>query len=252
MSKPKLGSITWRQPVVFAAATLLCTVLAIWAVVAAPVGGVSGVSGLYLAAAVYVPLALWFGIWGCLAGYFSCIFMGLYLNFTGAASYSIEFLLVWSLADFFEGFVPLLIYRSIKTKAVLEFKRPTLTYTINLLLAVVLVVSAAALINSSTWIFLLAFAVSIILVLIQGFAEDKKTWLTWLPVGVLAASLASAFFGVGALALFGSIPLEAFSTVFFGWVMGDMMVLATLGTLLTVVFTPYIVNSKFYVRRFFS
>jgi hypothetical protein len=247
-----LTGVTWRQPAVFAVATLLCTVLAIWAVVSAPVGGVSGVSGLYIAAAVYVPLALWFGIWGCLAGYFSCIFMGLYLNFTGVTSYSLEFLLVWSLADFFEGFVPLLIYRSIKTKAVLDFKRPQLTYTINLLLTVDLAASAAALIYSSTWAFLAAFAVSIVLVLIQGFAEDKKTWLTWLPVGVLVGSLASGIFGVGALAAFGMISLDVFPTVFFGWVLGDMMVLATLGTLLTVVFTPYIVRSKIYVRRFFS
>ena len=74
--------ITWRQPVVFAAATLVCTFLAIWAVVLAPVGSVAGVSGLYIAAAVYVPLALWFGVWGCLAGYVSCIFMGIYLGYS--------------------------------------------------------------------------------------------------------------------------------------------------------------------------
>ena len=45
----------------FVAATLICTVLAIWAVVSAPVGSVAGVSGLYIAAAVYVPLALLHG-----------------------------------------------------------------------------------------------------------------------------------------------------------------------------------------------
>jgi hypothetical protein len=105
--------ITWRQPTVFVAATLICTVLAIWAVVSAPVGSVAGVSGLYIAAAVYVPLALWFGVWGCFAGYLSYIFMGLYLG------YSPAFVMVWALADFFEGFVPLLIYRSLKTKPAL-------------------------------------------------------------------------------------------------------------------------------------
>ncbi|MGD6806596.1 MAG: hypothetical protein ACQCN4_06520 [Candidatus Bathyarchaeia archaeon] len=245
MSKHLTG-VTWRQPVVFAVATLLCTVMAIWAVVAAPVGGVSGVSGLYLAAAVYVPLALWFGLWGCLAGYVSCVLMGIYLNMP------LPFVLVWALADFFEGFVPLMIYRSIKTKPELNFKRPQLTYTINILLAVILAASAVALINSATWAFLAAFALSIGLVLAQGFVEDRKTWLTWLPVGVVLASLASGVFGVGAMAAFGNISLDAFPTVFFGWVLGDMVVLATLGTLLTVVFTPYIVRSKIYVRRYFS
>jgi hypothetical protein len=114
--------VTWRQPAVFGAATLVCTVLAIWAVVSTPVsssaGAVTGVSGLYLAAAVYVPLALWFGVWGCLAGYLSCVFMGIYLQLP------LPFVLVWALADFFEGFVPLMIYRSLKTKPVLDLKNP--------------------------------------------------------------------------------------------------------------------------------
>jgi hypothetical protein len=73
MSKSELTAFCrgiWRQPVVFAVATVICTVLAIWAVVLAPVESVAGVSGLYIAAAVYVPLALWFGVWGCLAGFF--------------------------------------------------------------------------------------------------------------------------------------------------------------------------------------
>jgi hypothetical protein len=54
-----------------------------------------GVSGLYIAAAVYVPLALWFGVWGCLAGYFSCLFMGFYFGMP------LPYLAVWALADFF-------------------------------------------------------------------------------------------------------------------------------------------------------
>jgi hypothetical protein len=53
-------TVTWRQPIVCAVATVICTVLAIWAVVAAPVGQspVAGVYGLYIAAAVYMPLVL--------------------------------------------------------------------------------------------------------------------------------------------------------------------------------------------------
>jgi len=69
---------------------------------------------------------------------------------------------------------------------------------------------------------------------------------------VYCYTFVSGTFGVGAMALFGSIPLEAFPAVFFGWVFGDIIVLATLGTILTVVLTPYIVKSKIYVRRYFS
>jgi hypothetical protein len=250
MAKRKFGGITWRQPVVFAVATLVCTVLAIWAVVSAPVdsaaGAATGVSGLYLAAAVYVPLALWFGIWGCLAGYLSCIFMGLYVG------YSIEFALVWALADLFEGLVPLLIYRSLKTKPTLTLKHPKVTYAINGGLIAVLVCSGFALVYSYTTLFIATFILSILLVVAQALVEDRKTWLTWLPIGVLLASVLSGTFGVVALAAFGFIPMAVFGTVFIGWVFGDIIVLATLGTLLTVVLTPYIVRSKIYVERYFS
>jgi hypothetical protein len=238
--------LTWRQPVVFAVATLVCTVLAIWAVVSAPVGSVAGVSGLYIAAAVYVPLALWFGIWGCFAGYVSCIFMGLYLG------YSLSFVMVWGLADFFEGFVPLLIYRSIKTKPILELRRPKVTYGLNALLALVLVGSAGALVLSYSTIFIATLIVALVLLIMQASVEDSKTWVTWLFVGVFVASLVSGIFGVGSLLALGNISQSAFPTVFLGWVLGDIIVLVTLGTILTVALTPLIMNSKIYVRRFFS
>ncbi len=245
---PTKDGITWRQPVVFVVATVICTILAIWAVVQAPTNSpVSGVSGLYIAAAIYVPLALWFGIWGCLAGYLSCIFMGLWIG-----GYSWDFLLVWSLADFFEGFVPLLIYRSLKLKPALTLKRPKITYGLNVLLAANLVVSAWALINSVTTIFVATFALGISLLLVQAAVEDHKTWLVWLIVGVLLASVISGVFGVGALTVFGSVPPAIFSTVFFGWVFGDIIVLATLGTILTVVLTPYVVKAHVYVRKYFT
>jgi len=249
MVKLRVGKISWRQPAVFVAATIICTVLAIYAVVAAPVdsaaGAATGVSGLYLAAAVYVPLALWFGLWGVFAGYLSCVFMGLFVGYT------LEFTLVWALADLFEGLVPLLIYRSLKTKPTLTLKRPKTTYTINAALIAVLVCSGFALVYSYTTLFVVTFALSILLVVAQALVEDRKTWLTWLPVGVLLASVVSGTFGVGALAAFEFIPMAIFSTVFFGWVFGDIIVLATIGTVLTVMLSPSIVKSKIYVRRYF-
>ncbi len=240
--------ITWRQPAVFVVATIICTILAYWAVVEAPTGNspVPGVSGLYIAAAVYVPLALWFGIWGCLAGYLSCVFMGFMVG------YSWDFVLVWSLADFFEGFVPLLIYRSLKIKPAITLKRPKVTYGLNVFLAATLVISAWALINSLTTVFIATFSAGILLLLMQAAIEDHKTWTIWLLVGVLLASVVSGVFGVGALTAFGSVPVEAFSVVFFGWVFGDIIVLATLGTILTVTLTPYIVKANFYVRKYFA
>jgi hypothetical protein len=239
--------ITWKQPTAFAIATAVSTVLAIYAVVF-PAGDapVPGVSGLYIAAAVYVPLALWFGIWGCLAGYVSCLILALY------SGYALPLALLWSLADFFEGFVPLLVYRSIKIKPELQLKKPIITYIINALLAAVFVVSAYSLINALTSIFIGTFIASIALLILQAAVEDRKTWITWLFVGVFVASVMSGIFGAGALALFGVFPMEIFPTVFYGWIFGDIIVLATVGTIMTVVLTPLIVKSGSYVRKYFS
>lgn len=38
--------------------------------------------------------------------------------------------------------------------------------------------------------------------------------------------------------------LDSLSRVFFGWIFGDIIVLATMGTVLTVVLSPFIVKSK--------
>jgi hypothetical protein len=219
--------------------------LAIWAVVAAPVAPVPGVSGLYLAAAVYVPLALWFGVWGSLAGYLSCVFMGIY------SGLPLPFVLVWAFADFFEGFIPLLIYRRLKMKPA-PIKNPKVTYSLSACLIADVVISALAITYGFSEIFVLTFVAAIALLGVQAAVEDRKTWLTWLALGVFVASLASGVFGVGAMAAFGSIPVSIFPTVFFGWVFGDIIVLATVGTVLTVVLTPYVTKTRAYVHNYFS
>jgi hypothetical protein len=246
---PKLGSgLSWRQPLVFAVATLTCTVLAIWAVISAPVNQVSalGVSGLYIAAAVYVSLALWFGIWGCLAGYFSCLFMGFYFGIP------LPYLAVWALADFFEGFVPLLIYRSMKVKPAIQLKHLKVTGGLSALLVLDVVISGVALVSNLTEVFIVTFVAGILALIAQAIVEDRKTWITWLLVGVVLASVVSGVFGVGAMVAFNVVPLKSFSSVFFGWVLGDIIVLSTVGTVLTIYLTPYIVKTRIYVRRFFS
>jgi hypothetical protein len=238
--------VNWRHPIVCAITTAVCTVLAIWAVVAAPVSPVPGVSGLYIAAAVYVPVALWFGVWGCIAGYLSCAFMGFYLGMPW------EFVLVWSLADFFEGFIPLMIYRSLKIRPTSKLKRSKITYGLTALLALDVVVSAVALVNTLSEVFIATFITGIAILIVQAAIEDRKTWITWLVVGVFVASIVSGVFGVGALAAFGNIPMEIFSTVFFGWVFGDIIVLSTIGTILTIILTSQIMKTPAYVRKFFS
>jgi len=238
--------VTWRQPAVCAATTAVCTALAIWAVVAAPVALVPGISGLYIAAAVYVPVALWFGIWGCIAGYFSCVFMGLYFGMP------LDFVIVWSLADLFEGLVPLVIYRRFMISPAAPLRNPKRTYALAGLLALNAAVSAVALTSAMTEAFIATFFTGIAIYAALVATEDRRTWLVWLAVGVFLASIVSGIFGVGALALFGSVPVDVFPTALFGWVFGDIMVLITIGTILTLVVTPYLMRTVIYVRAFFS
>ncbi|PVX24387.1 MAG: hypothetical protein CW716_10180, partial [Candidatus Bathyarchaeum sp.] len=181
-AETKMG-ITWRQPVACAISTIACTALAIWAVIEAPVPPAPGVSGLYVAAAVFVPLALWFGVWGSIAGYLSCVFMGLYVGYT------LEFALVWSLADLFEGLIPLLAIRALKVDLNYDFKKPKITYGLTALLMTVFVVSAAATILTLTEVFIVTFVAALALLIVQTLVDDKKTWSMWIIFGVFVASV---------------------------------------------------------------
>jgi hypothetical protein len=244
-SRVEMG-VTWRQPVVCVIATLVCTALAIWAVIEAPVEPAPGVSGLYIAAAVFVPLALWFGVWGVLAGYISCVLMALYVG------YSLDFALVWSLADLFEGLIPLLAFRTLKVEPNYRLKKPKITYGLTVLLVATFLVSAVATTLTWTEVFTATFFVGIIIMVVQAVVEDKRTWVMWIIFGVFVAALVSGLFGVSALAGFGDVPMSMFPTVLFGWVFGDIIVLATIGTALMVTLTPAIQRTRAYVKGYLS
>ena len=243
--KPKTG-VTWIYLVVCVIATIVCTVLAIWAIIEAPVPPAPGVSGLYVAAAVFVPLALWFGVWGVIAGYLSCIFMALYVGYT------LDFALVWSLADLFEGLIPLLVFRSLKVELNYSMKKPKITYGLTALLMINFVISAVTTILTLTEVFIVTFVAGLVIMSVQAVVEDRKVWTMWIIFGVFIASAVSGVFGVGALAGFGEIPMTIFPTVLFGWIFGDIIVLSTIGTTLMVTLTPVIRRTRAYVEGYFS
>jgi hypothetical protein len=113
-------------------------------------------------------------------------------------------------------------------------------------------ISAYALVNYLTNIFVGSFIAAIALLVLQAVIEDRKTWFTWLFVGVFVASLMSGFFGVGAFSMFGLVSPSLFGSVFETWVFEDIIVLSTLGTIIIVMLTPYIVKSGAYVRKYLS
>jgi hypothetical protein len=197
--------ITWMHLVTFALVTGVCTVLAIFAVIAAPVPPAPGVSGLYIAAAVYVPVSLWFGIWGALAGYVSCVLLGIY---TGMP---LPFLFWWSLADFFEGIVPLTAFRIFRIDPEFKIKKEKRTaYTIIMILLIIdLIVAAFATANPAIGqaapvaiggltfglILLLSFILAVILMIALIIITRSISWVFYTIFGVLAASIVSAIIG---------------------------------------------------------
>lgn len=164
---------------------------------------------------------------------------------------ALPFVLVWALADFFEGFIPLVAYRKLKIRKA-KLRNPKITYTLMTLLLVDVAVSAAAMIFVWTEVFIATFAVGIAILALETVFEDRKSWVTWLFFGVFIASVASGIFGAGALGLFGIISTESFPTAFIGWVFGDIIVLSTIATILMLTLTPHIQKTKIYVKNYLT
>jgi hypothetical protein len=176
----------------------------------------------------------------------SCVFMNLYIG------YSLPFALVWSLADFFEGFVPLVAYSALKVDPSFQLKHPRVAYVLVALLVVNIIVSAVAAVLALTEVFIATFIMGIAILIAQAVVERSESLVMWLIFGVTVASIISGIFGVGALAGFGHVSLDDFPIVLFGWVFGDIIVLSTIGTTLIATLTPFVKRTYIYVKGFFS
>ncbi len=237
--------VTWQHLVVTALATGVATILAIWAVIGAPVAPFPGVSGLYIAAAIYVPLSLWLGLWGCLAGYLSCLILGFVSGFGVWSFY-------WSLADFFEGLVPLLAFRLFKADVDLgkNLKRKRDLYIILGLLVIDLIVAAVATAVpglETLWFWTLIIAV----VLLENMflIHPNLSWLLYVVFGVFGAAIISALFGISGIVFIGIVPPEFFWIGVLGWFAGDLIVLSAIATPLMVSLTGKIKETSFFVEK---
>jgi hypothetical protein len=242
--------VTWRHLVACALATGVSTILAMYAVILAPVGAFPGVSGLYLAAAIYVPLSLWLGLWGCIAGYFSCLILGFVMTPYGIWSF------IWALADFIEGLVPLLAFRIFKEDVDigegLEAKKKNILYLLLGVLIVNLIVAAlaTALVLITLWIITVIIAIA--LMFIMYLVNRSRRWLLFVIFGIIGASLSSALIGVGVPIIAGFVPVESFWIGFIGWFAGDLIVLSAIATPMMVTLTGKIKKTSIFVERWWS
>jgi len=247
MEEVKVG-VTWRHIVVTALATGVAAILAIYAVIAAPVAPFPGVSGLYLAAAIYVPLSLWLGMWGCLAGYFSCVILGFVSGF-GAWSF------YWSLADFFEGLIPLLAFRLFKADVDIgaDLKRKNELYIILAVLIIDLIIAAIATrIPGLGVLWIVTLIIAIALVIVMYIINPSKSWLLFVVFGIFGAAIVSALFGISGLVFIGIAPPESFWIGVIGWFAGDLIVLSAIATPLMVTLTGKIKQTSVFVENWFS
>ncbi|MFX1350462.1 MAG: hypothetical protein ACFE92_17465 [Promethearchaeota archaeon] len=247
MEEVKIG-VTWRHLVVTAIATGVAALLAIYAVIAAPVAPFPGVSGLYIAAAIYVPLSLWLGIWGCIAGYFSCVILGFVSGFGVWTFY-------WSLADFFEGLVPLLAFRLFKADVDLgaNLKRQNELYIILGVLIIDLIIAAIATAIPGLWVlWLITFIIAIVLIIAMYIINPSKSWLLYVIFGIFGAAIVSALFGISGIVFVGFAPPEAFWIGVIGWFAGDLIVLSAIATPLMVLLTGKIKQTSVFVEKWFS
>ncbi|TXT60602.1 MAG: conserved membrane protein of unknown function [Promethearchaeota archaeon] len=240
--------VTWRHLVVTALATGVSAILAIYAVIAAPVAPFPGVSGLYLAAAIYVPLSLWLGVWGCLVGYFSQLILALVTTPFGAWG------LLWSFADFIEGLIPLLAFRLFKADVDIgkDLENPQALYIILGVLVVNLIVNAfaTALVITALWI--ITFILAIGLLALMYYFNRSKSLLLFIIFGIFGASIGSALIGVWIPILGGFAPAEGFWVGVIGWFSGDVIVLSAIATPMMITLTGRVKETSVFVEKWIA
>jgi hypothetical protein len=251
MEEVKIG-VNWRHLVVTALATGVSAILAIFAVIAAPVGAFPGVSGLYLAAAIYVPLSLWLGMWGCFAGYFSCVILSFVTTPFGLWGF------VWSIADFVEGFIPLVAFRVFKADVDIgaDLKRPKELYILIGILVVNLIIAAIAtpLLEVLIWqvIWIITVIISVGLLIVIYVLNPSRSWLLYIVFGIFGAAIGSAIIGVWIPILANFAPVESFWVGLIGWFAGDLIVLSAIATPMMVTLTGKIKGTSVFVENWFS
>ncbi|MCI4459916.1 MAG: hypothetical protein JHC13_03345 [Acidilobus sp.] len=254
--------VTWMHIVTFAFATAIAYVLGVVSSLIFPVLGAPGVSGLYVAAAIYVPLGVWMGLWGALAGYISCFFLGLY-----PSGYSPLQSFVWSWADFIEALVPLLIFKALRAEPDFTVRRPRAARLMVLLITVGSVLLLIGIVVQVLWgrygaPFTTFYAASVyagtalsLAGVVSGLLAGRpRPWLA-LVLSVLIASPLSGLWGSWTLTRFNfppPLPAGAFWPVFVGWVIGDLIVLYVFSTALFVALTPVFRRTGLLVRGWWA
>jgi len=97
-------------------------------------------------------------------------------------------------------------------------------------------------------------ALSVAGILTGLLVGDAKTWGAYV-ISVILASVFSGLWGAGTLTIVNfppPLPKEAFWPVLVGWVIGDLIVLSTIGTALVVALTELFKRTGLYVEGWWA
>ncbi|AKG38650.1 MAG: hypothetical protein ACP5II_02440 [Infirmifilum sp.] len=254
--------VTWAHIVTFILATAMAYVLAVLSSLIFPVLGAPGVSALYVASSVYVPLGIWMGGWGALAGYLSCLFLGLY-----PSGYTLYQSVIWAFADFIEAFIPALLFRILRIDPDFTVKRgaaarlfPVFVSTgfIILILGIIIQVLLGSLGEPFTSIYVASvytgLGLAVIGIMLGLLVGDAKTWGVYIA-SIILTSVASGIWGAATLTLYNvppPLPAELFWPIFTGWVIGDFIVLSVLSTGILTALTPIFKRTGLYVEGWWA
>jgi hypothetical protein len=108
--------------IILVLASILNALLSRFAVLAWEIA--PGVSALYFAVAIMIPLALWFGAWGVIAAYIGCVIGA------GMTGMPLTVNLYWSLADLWQVLIPLLAFKLGKVDVCLNARKELVYFLI--------------------------------------------------------------------------------------------------------------------------
>ncbi|MBD3407995.1 MAG: hypothetical protein GF411_17880 [Candidatus Lokiarchaeota archaeon] len=228
--------------------TAVATVVAISAVVSLP-SNMAGISYLYIAAAIYVPLAYWMRGWGVVVGYVSCVILGILTTPLGIVGS-----LVWGLADASEALMPILaIYIFLIEPDFEPSPRGRIGFLLVAIITFLLVILSIVIPTFGNILLFASFTTGIAgIALVALFEKGKKrtNWIGFLIFGVLLASFASAIPGAFTFYLFNISSFDGAISAFYAWFVGDVIVLSSIGTILMLL-SPYVKKTPIWSKSLF-
>lgn len=82
--------------------------------------------------------------------------------------------------------------------------------------------------------------------------KERRDWIIWIVLGVVAANLVGSLWGSAVLVAFGLITVEAWPVAWLGWWVGNTIPGLIFGSILLKFVSPVIIDSKAFVKNWWA